>query len=161
MISNIIDRDFFSINKKCSILWTPAESTYFADFIREACDPCVLIDFDKTFYALNNIFLVVCNNRLIYLDRCVELAKHFHAPLLIIDHSAKTSMVSSEYKAEIPFSSVYSIALTKEIYLSWGKIHDIVLEYGNDKNIINKWKNIVFQLIKTRFIMKDHQYGKK
>jgi hypothetical protein len=70
-------------------------------------------------------------------------------------------MVSPEYKADIPFSSVYSIALTKEIYLSWGKSHDMVLEYGNSQNIINKWKNIVFQLIKTRFIMKDDQHGKK
>lgn len=160
MISNIINREFYSINKPISILWTPSESIYFADFIRLVCNPCALVDFDKTFYGTNDIYLIVCNNRLVYLEKCIELAKFFHSPLLIVDHSAKTSMVSSEFRIEIPFQPVYNIALSKDIYFSWNKIHDMIIEYSDNKNTVEKWKNIIYQLIKSKFVMKDNQYVK-
>lgn len=155
MISNLIDREFHSINSPTNILWTQPESLYFTDFIRSACFPCSLIDFDKTYYGNNSISLVVCNNRLVYLDKCVELARFFHVPLLIIDHSIKSSIISENFVLDVSFEPVYQLAISKDIFLSWGKIHNLILEYNSDKNTMEKWKNIVFQLIKTRFLIKE------
>lgn len=155
MISNIIDKEFHSINSPVNILWTQPESLYFTDFIREACSPCSLVDFDKTYYGNNNISLVVCNNRLVYIDKCVELSKFFHAPLLIIDHSNKSSIINENFVLDVTFEPVYQLAISKDIYLSWGKVHNLILEYNSDKNTMDKWKNIVFQLIKTRFLIKE------
>lgn len=160
MISNIITKEFHNINSKLNILWTPAESFYFADFFRSICS-CNLIDFDKTYYGINDIGIIICNNRLIYLEKCIELAKFFHCSLLIIDHSVKSNLVNNDFILKTDFEPVYQIATSKEIFFSWNKIHDSIMEYNNNKETIEQWKNLLFQLVKTRFIAKEEKYENK
>lgn len=160
MISNLINKEFYSVNDKLSVLWTPPESVYFADFIHNVC-ACSLIDFDKTYYGLNDISMVVCNNRLIYLEKCIELAKFFHVPLLVIDHSTKSSLIANDFNIEIGFEPVYQIAMSKEIYFSWNKIQNSIMDYNNKKETIQKWQNLLFQLTKLRFIIKEDNNDKQ
>jgi hypothetical protein len=160
MISNIINKEFCSPNDKFNLLWTSPESAYFTTFIKHSCS-CSLIDFDKTYYGLNDISLVVCNNRLIYLEKCIDLAKFFHAPLLIVDHSNKSSLISNDFVIDINFEPIYQVATSKEIYLSWNKIQNAVIEYSGSKEHVDKWKNLLFQLIKSKFIIKEDIHENK
>lgn len=152
MISNIIQKEFSSINDKMNMLWTQPESMFFTDFIRASVGANI-IDFDKTYYGNYDVSIVVCNNRLLYMEKCVELAKFFHVPLLIIDHSVKSGLVSNDFMINIPFKPFYQIATSKDIYMSWGKIHNVVLDTSSP----DKWKNIIFQLIKTTFIINEDE----
>lgn len=155
MISNIINKEFYSLKDKINIVWTNPESGYFTEFIKKACGNCSLVDFDKTYYGFNDIHIVICNNRLVYLDKCVELSKFFHVPLLIVDHSVKSNMVNSEFVLNKIFEPIYQVAISKDIHFSWGKIHDMIIEYDDSKISMEKWKNLLFQLIKTRFIAQE------
>jgi hypothetical protein len=158
MISNIITKEFHNINSLTNILWTPVESVYFTEFIKRSCDPCSLIDFDKTYYGINDVSIVVCNNRIIYLEKCIDLAKFFHCPLLIIDHDIKSNLISENFVVDIPFDPVFQIALSKDIHFSWGKTHNLILNTGDTTENIEKWKNLFFQLIKSRFVIKEDKY---
>lgn len=157
MISNLINKELCGPNDTIDFLWTSPESVYFTDFIREACKPCRLIDFDKTYYGNYNISMVICNNRLIYLEKCIDLARFFHAPLLVIDHFTKSSMVTDEYSLNVMFSPVYQIATSRDIFSSWNKIHDDVMPYNKDNKTMKAWKAMIFDLIKSTFIIKDEK----
>lgn len=157
MISNIINKELCSITDTVDFLWTNPESVYFTDFIREACKPCRLIDFDKTYYGNYNISIIICNNRLIYLEKCIELARFFHAPLLIIDHFAKSDMISDDYSLNIMFDPVYQIATSRDIFTSWNKIHNQIMPYNKDTRTMKLWKTLLFDLIKNTFIIKDEK----
>jgi len=157
MISNIINKEFYGIDKQINILWTQCESLYFEEFIKTIFHPCSLIDFDKTYYGIKDVSIVFCNNRLTHLEKCTDLAKFFHCPLVIIDHNIKSNLINDSFKPNFDFEPVYQIAISKDIDFSWRGIHDITLGYDTKNNdIINKWKTILFQLIKKHFLIKDN-----
>jgi hypothetical protein len=158
MISNIISKELCDSKDTIDLLWTNPESAYFTDFVREACKPCRLIDFDKTYYGNYNISIVICNNRLMYLEKCIELSRFFHAPLLIIDHFAKSDMVNEDYSVNIMFDPVYQIATSRDIFNSWNNIHNKIMPYNKDNKNMKLWKEMIFDLIKTTFIIKDEKH---
>jgi hypothetical protein len=147
IISSVLHRIFNNSNNKKNLAWTPCDNSIFESFIRESCNPCELIQFDNIYFGYNDIDIVICNNRMLYLDKCIELCYFLHCPLLIIDHTIKSSIINKETPFYYGFEPVYQIALTNKIYESWGGIHDKVLDYDiNHDKSKQIWKNMIFQL---------------
>lgn len=158
MISSILQRELIEINSVLNIVWTPCEYAQFHDFITSACSPCNIINLDDTYHGMNDVSIIICNNRLTHLDKAVELSKFFLSPLLIIDHDTKPSIVNNELGLDIPISPAYHIATSKNIYSSWNNIQNTVLEYNtNNDQSKNIWKNLIFQLCKSLVVIKDDQ----
>lgn len=152
MISSIIKKQFIDIKSPISIIWTKTDSSIFYEFINEACRPCDILNFDSTYYGNNEPSIVICNNRLTNLEKCISLSKFYHCPLLIIDHELKSNIVMNNFDTKFDISPVYQVAVSNSIYLSWNKIQNIVIPYnGNDDMLKNKWKNLIFSLIKENF----------
>lgn len=154
MIPSIIKREFASIGSSINIVWTRCDDTKFTKFIEQTCDPCFLIDFDNTYFGVYDPSIVICNNRLIYLEKCVSLCRFFHCPLIIIDHDPKPNIVSNKIDTEFDIQPVIQIATSKDIYFSWNKVHDYVLEYNQSTK--NTWKNLIFNIYKQRFIVPNN-----
>lgn len=158
MISSVIQKEFLKVDSVINIAWTPCESVVFESFIKETCRPCNIISLTETYYGMNDISIVVCNNRLTHLDQSIEIAKFFFCPLLVIDHNNKSHMVADDIKNDIPIEPVYQIATSNSIFTSWGKIQNSVLEYDIQKpQSKNTWKNLIFQLCKSNMVVRDEQ----
>lgn len=153
MISSIIKKEFASINSTMNIVWTRCDDAKFTKFIERACSPCALVDFDNTYFGIYEPSLVICNNRLIYLDKCMSVCKFFHCPLIIIDHDPKPNMVSNNIDNSFTVKPVIQIALSKDIHMSWNRVHNYVLDYNDKSESI--WKNLMYNLYKQKFLVVD------
>lgn len=158
MISSVLQREFLTIDSTTNIAWTPCDNIIFDTFIKEACRPCNIISLTETYYGMNDISIVICNNRLTHLDKSIELAKFFCCPLVIVDHINKSNMITNKIENNIPIEPVYQIATSKEIFLSWNKIQNTILDYDiHNQKIKNIWQNLLFQLSKSNLVVKDEQ----
>jgi len=158
MISSVLQREFLTLKSVFNIAWTPCENTSFELFIKEACNPCNLIHLTETYYGLNDISIIICNNRLTHFDRAVELAKFAFCPLIIVDHTRKSDIITNKLDNTIPLEPIYQIAISKDIFLSWNKIQNTTMPYDiNNQQSKNIWKNLIFQLCKSQMVIKDEQ----
>ncbi len=158
MISSVLQREFLTLRSVFNIVWTPCENTSFELFIKEACRPCNLITLTETYYGLNDVSVIICNNRLTHFDRAVELAKFSFCPLIIVDHDRKSDIITNKIDNNISIDPIYQIAVSKDIFLSWNKIHNATMEYNiNSQQSKNIWKNLIFQLCKSQMVIKDEQ----
>lgn len=158
MISSILQREFLTTNSTINIAWTPCDNIFFETFIKEACKPCNIITLTETYYGMNDVSVVICNNRLSHLDKSIELAKFLFCPLIIVDHFNKSDIITNKIDTDIPIEPIYQIATSKEIFFSWNKIQNSVMEYDiNNNQAKNIWKNLIFQLCKSNMVIKDEQ----
>jgi hypothetical protein len=133
-VSSIIHKE---ISNDINILWTHCDNTIFKNFLQKTIG-CNIIEFDDTYFGSYDIDIVLCNNRVMYLNKCVESAKFFHCPLLIVDHDYRPSVSIENLKLNI--RPVLQIAVSDEIYLSWDKIADTVLPFrSNDEILKQAW----------------------
>lgn len=150
--SSIIKRIFSTINSPKSIVWTQCEHNLFKNFIKRACEPCSILDFDHTYYGFNDVDIIVCNNRMMYLEKCLELSFYLHCPVLIVDHSPKPALITDKISNDFSISPIYQIALSNDIYNSWGKIHNTIMDYSiESKENLESWRNLIFQLTISNF----------
>jgi hypothetical protein len=158
MISSIVHREFAEIGDIINIAWTPCDDILFTEFIKNVCSPCNLIDLYQTYYGMSDITLILCNNRLTHLDRAIELAKFLCCPILIVDHDIKSNNIKDEINTNFIIQQVYSVALSEEISLSWGKIHNNILSF-NIMDSKNKeiWRNLIFQLSKSNITINKNE----
>lgn len=158
MISSILQREFLTISSTINIGWTPCDDHMFEYFIKDSCKPCNIISLAETYYGMNDVSLIVCNNRLTHLDKSIELSKFFFCPLLIVDHTTKSDMITNKVDNDIPIDPIYQVAVSKEIFLSWNKIQNSILEFDiHNTQSKNVWKNLIFQLCKSNMVIKDEQ----
>lgn len=133
-ISSIIHKE---LSEEINILWTNCDSTIFKNFLQKTLK-CNLVEFDYTYFGGYDVDMVLCNNRIMHLDKCIESAIFFHCPLIIVDHDIKPS-INMENKS-FNFDPVLQIAISDDIYHSWNKIADMVLPYrSGDTQLVNKW----------------------
>jgi hypothetical protein len=157
MISNIIKKELLTHSSHINIITSKIDNIFFKKFLNETCSPCSITDIESSYYAKYDPSIIICNDRLVFLDKCLELAKFFHCPLLIIDHNEKSDLVVNKYKTTFDIYPVYQIALSNQIYLSWNRIQDNVLSYKvGDSASMSVWKNIIFNMCKECFIVTDH-----
>lgn len=154
MIPSIIKREFASINSSINIVWTRCDDNRFYRFIEKVCSPCNIIDFDNTYFGLYDPSIVICNNRLTNLDKCITMCKFYHCPLIIIDHETKPAVVSNKVDKLFDIHPVIQIALSNDIHLSWNRVHDYILEY--ERNTEKTWKNLIYNLYKQKFLITDY-----
>lgn len=131
-ISSIIHKE---ISEEINILWTHCDNSIFKNFLQKTLN-FNIVEFDDTYFGGANIDIVLCNNRMMYLDKCIESAKFFHCPLMIVDHDIKPKINIENEKFDI--SPVLQIASSNEIYHSWNKIANIVLSYNSSNQDLQK-----------------------
>ena len=153
MISSLIDRKIKTNNKKLNIIYTKCDDKFFKYFIEQNVSHS-LLDFDDTYYGYFNPHIVLCNNRVLYLDKCIDLAKFFHVPLIIVDHETKPRMLSEDVSYSFDIHPVIQIALSEEIFLSWNKIHDYILPITESD--IKNWKTVFEEISYDIFKVKEH-----
>ena len=154
MISSIINKEFLSSSDNINIVWTQCDNLLFDKFIKSIFPESNFIEPTQTYYANNDISLIICNNRITSLNKCLQLAKFYLCAILIIDHDHKSNYINDN-NIEFDIDPVYSVALSKDIYVSWNRIQNNVLSYDiYDAKNVESWKNLIFQLCKSNLIVK-------
>ena len=157
MISNIINKDYLTIDHRINIVYTKNKNIAFNDFIKNLFIDSALIDFNETFYGINNPNIVICNDIIEdNLLKCAEICKYFHIPLILIFNNP------NDYKtidADINFSPFVIVSLSNTNNKILLKKYDHIMKFDayNKKNIF-QWKNLILSLCKTTFILKENNY---
>lgn len=152
MISSLIDRKIKNTNKKLNIIYTKCDNRFFKHFIEQNISGS-LLDFEDTYYGYFSPHVILCNNRILYLDKCLDLAKFFHIPLIIIDHEVKPKIVLEDINYSFDIYPVIQIALSQDIYDSWNKPHDYILSITESD--IENWKSILHDTAYEIFKVKE------
>ena len=152
MIANIINKETITIDPAINICMSRYENTYCKNYFKEIFPKSFVTDFEDSYYGNMEPTIIICNNRLTHLEKSIELAKFFHAPLIIIDHDTKPELVTNKTNSEFLISPVSQIALSKDIYFSWNKIHDDIVDLTIENK--PKWKNIIYNMCKQNFKIK-------
>jgi|694.fasta_scaffold00762_57 hypothetical protein len=152
MIANIINKEAVTADPTINICMSRHESQYCKNYFKEIFPKSFVVDFEDSYYGNMEPTIIICNNRLTHLEKSIELAKFFHTPLIIIDHDTKPELVTNQTKSEFLISPVSQIALSKDIYFSWNKIHDDIIDLALENK--PKWKNIMYNMCKQSFKIK-------
>jgi hypothetical protein len=162
MISNIINKEFLEFKNNINILSSRPENQNIVLYVKKIIKNCCVINFDNTYYGNLEPHIVFCNNRIMDLDKCVDVAKFFHIPLVVIDTEKKSNLVTNKIDTIFDFDPVVQIAVSKEVYLSWNKIQDYIIY--PDSQSETQWQNIIYNLCKQTFKFKnniDRKHAKK
>lgn len=151
MISSIVAREYINLDTKLNIVSTPIDNKYFIKFIEHL--GYNLLDINDMYFGSNIPNLLLCNNKIDFSDQIKTMSIRYHIPTVVIDHSIKSDLYDQNKLINIyDFPCSYHIALNQDIYNSWGKYHDQILNYNlQDKNNINTWKNLLYQISKRIF----------
>lgn len=156
MISNIIKKELLDIHSTINIVSSKIDNIFFKKFLKEACSPCTITELEESYYAKYDPSIIVCNNRLTYMDKCIELAKFFHCPLLVVDHEEKSDLIVNKYTSNFDIYPVYQVAISNKIHISWNRIQNGVFPYVvGDNNSMSKWKNLILNMCKEHFLVMD------
>ncbi len=149
-ITGILSREFINENSLLNILWTPSENMVFEQTIRKL--NYNLVGFDHLYFGQDVPHLIICNNKILFYEKCKNISIQFHIPVLLIDHSLKPKELSSEEinRYTYDFPSAYKIAANEKIAQSWSTQYNKVLEKNNITDT-NLWRNIIFQTSKMVF----------
>lgn len=146
MISNLLKKQ----KKEISILWIPSQDSIFEkNFNTLGYSCCALDDLFLGKYEPN---IIVTNNKLIKLDRVVNLALIHYCNLIVIDHEEQPDIISKDkITAKLKLvPNVLEIAMSEKIYNSWGKTHDVVckqdFQISDLKQIIDTFAEKLFIL---------------
>ena len=120
-----------------------------------------IITMEESTFGNLAIDLIVCHNKINYLDKCGKISYFFHCPILVIDHDIKPKFIDKDI-IEHQSDSIYSIALNSQIYNSWQQKHNTVLDFDiTNQESIDLWKNLLYQISKTPFSLKEKEYKKE
>jgi hypothetical protein len=154
ILSSVLHRELLNEDGPINILWTPTDHSLFKTFISSCFSAVNFYEFDQTYFGFVDIDIIICNNRISYLEKCIELAKYIHCPLLVVDHDIKPANITIENNT-IPISSVEQIALNQKIKSSWNNVQDKILSYDLIKRSSkDEWNHIIYSLIKSVSIIK-------
>lgn len=155
MISTIIYKETMGVDPSINICMSPHENIFCKSFFQQIFPKSFVVDFDDSYYGNMEPTIIICNNRLTHLEKSIELAKFFHTPLIIIDHDTKPDLITNKVNQDFSINPVSQIALSKDIFFSWNKIHDDVVDLTVDSK--GKWKNILYSLCKQNFTIKSNK----
>jgi hypothetical protein len=154
MISCIINKEFKVFNSNINILLSKTDDRVFVNYLKNIFDTkSFIFSFESTYYGHTEPHIIICNHRLTDLTKSIEAAKFFHCGLLIVDTDIKPDLVANRTDNVFTTSPVLQIALSNNIYYSWNKIHDYVLDI--DTKNIGRWQNTIYNLCKEKFTIKN------
>lgn len=150
IISSILSRENIKINSRINILWTPATAE-FEKFIEST--GYNLLNYNQIYYGDTIPNIIICNNKIDYHQYCENTSLRLHIPVLLIDHSIKNPLFdSNKIKNLNNFTCCHHVCISKKISDSWEIKDAQILSYNiNDKENINIWKNLIFQIAKKLF----------
>ena len=80
---------------------------------------------------------------------------------MVIDHDIKPKFIDKDI-IEYQSDCIYSIAINNQIYDSWRQQHNAVLGFDiTNQDSIDLWKNLLYQISKTPFSLKEKEYQKE
>jgi hypothetical protein len=148
-ITGILNRENITEEDGLNIVWTPADDLRFQQTIQDIGHN--LLSFDHLYFGCDTPHLILCNNKIMYYEKCKNLSIQFHIPVLMVDHDLKPSNVSDE-KATYDFPTSKNIAMSQRIADSWERQnYDSIIdnvEHAHSKNI---WRKFIFQTTQTIF----------
>ena len=155
LISSIIKRYTNLYTTPLNIITGSCENKAFDFFLKKfVIDNGSLLSFEDSLFGHTSLDMIICHNKITQLEKCMDLAYFFHCPVLVIEHENKPAFLNQDIVFQS--NSIYSVALNNQIYNSWNKIHNIVLGFNHkDADNIETWKNLLYQITKIPFHMKD------
>lgn len=122
MIGNLLKKEV----RDLSILWIPSYDQSFENKFTKLGYHC--FGFDHLFLGNCHPNLVITNNRLMNLDKIINLCLVHYCNLIVIDHEEKSDVISQDkLRAKLSkVPNVLEIAINDKVHQSWGKIHDVV-----------------------------------
>lgn len=155
IISSIIKRYSNTCDSSLNIVMTKCDNQKFVDFLSMVLLPgSNILSLEDTLFGNLAVDLIICNNKINYLDDCGYLSYFLHCPILIIDHETKPGLINNNI-IEYQSNSIYNIALDHKIFNSWGQRHNLVLKFDpKSKSNIEQWRNVLYQITKIPFSLK-------
>jgi len=155
IISSIIKRYANNYESPLNIVMTQCDNKKFIDFLQNILpDQSKILSLEDTLFGNTVPDIIICHNKINYLDKCGYLSYFLHCPILIIDHDTKPSFIDKNLITN-QSNSIYSIALNYDIYNSWGKQQNLVLAFDiNNQSNVEQWHNLLYQITKIPFNLK-------
>lgn len=159
IISSIMKRYSNTYESPINIVATHCDSKKFEYFLINILNPgSNILSLEDTMFGHVAPDIIICNDKINYLDKCGHLSYFLHCPILIIDHNLKPSFIDKDI-IEYQSNSIYSVATNHAIYNSWGQQHNLVLDYIlEDNHNIQQWRNLLYQITKIPFSLKPRTY---
>jgi hypothetical protein len=160
MISSIINREILTFDKKTRILFSRVEDSRVIKYFRLYFGIEKEINLESTIYGNNEPDILICNNRILDLEKSINISKFFHIPMIILDLETKPDMISNKIDNIFDFSPVIQVAISDEVYYSWNKIQDFVIPLS--ESFVDQWRNLMYSMCKEKFLIGDSiiKYGK-
>lgn len=155
LISSIIKRYNNTFDTPLNIVMTSCDNKSFDFFIRnKVAKNSTVLSLQDSLFGNIELDIILCNNRISQLEKCMDLSYYFHCPVLVIDHDLKPK--SFEDKNPYQSKSVYGVALDNNIFNSWNRTQNLVLSFNvKDDDNIDQWKNLLYQITKIPFSLKE------
>jgi hypothetical protein len=151
MISSIINKETLTFYKEMNILFSRIEDKKLFDYIKKIDNNINIENFENTLFGFSEPNILICNNRILDIEKSMNLCKFFHIPMLIIDTDLKPQIVNNKIDNLFDFYPVIQIAVSNDIYYSWNKIHDFIIPLDNASK--ESWKNLMYSVCKEKFLI--------
>lgn len=163
MIQNILNKEFLSIDHRINIIYVGQENNIdFYSFIKNLFKDVSFVNFDDTFYGINNPNIVIANTSdNDTLNKCVEICKYFHIPLLLVFNNPNDYQMP---ETEIYFQPYQKVSLSSTSNKLLIKKYDHIMKFDiYDKKNIKKWQSYILDLCKNPFIItnENNEYYNK
>lgn len=149
-ISGILSRELIDNKDSMNILWTPSDNMIFERTIQKLNHN--LIGFDHLYFNKDCPNIILCNNKVLYYEKCKNISIQFHTPVLLIDHNMKPKELSDEETMmhKYTFPSAYTVAINDQVASSWGGSYNKILQKA-DITDAEMWQRLIFQTCKMVF----------
>lgn len=149
-ITGILSRELLNNDSITNILWTPSDSMVFEQSFKKL--KCNLLGFDNLYFGKDSPHMIVCNNKVLYYEKCKNLSIQFHIPVLMIDHNTKPKELNNDEVSthNYVFPCAYTIAIGQKVAESWGASYNKILT-PKDMSNADLWQEIVNKTRKKMF----------
>lgn len=147
-MTGILTRELLNSTDRLNILWTPVDNAVFENRIKKLNHR--MLSFNHLYFGCESPHLIVCNNKMIYHEKCKNMSIQFHIPTLVIDHNKKPTNITEENPDVNSYSmpSSYNVAMSQEIADSWNSSRYEKIVRPNEEI---HWDNILFNTSKLIF----------
>lgn len=155
IVSSIIKRYSNTYESPLNVIMTHCDNKKFNYFLQRALpERSNILSLEDSLFGNIAPDIIICNDKINYLDQCGNLSYFLHCPILIIDHNVKPRFIDKDI-IEYQSNSIYSVAVNRDVYNSWGQKHNLILGYAlEDTNSIDQWHNLLYQISKIPFSLR-------
>ena len=152
-ITGILMRELLTPEDRLNIVWTPVDNAVFENKIKNLNHK--LLSFNHLYFGYESPHLIVCNNKIIYREKCKNISIQFHIPILMIDHYEKPPNITEENEEIDSYGMpcCYKVAMSEKISESWSSTkYEKIINKSEDVD----WNNILYNTSKLVFKYKGY-----